>query len=94
LNVAFAHLLDESTDTYDWFDTAGDCEVEVLGLAERVRAVVNPSISITRAALTSTEADRYVGDGTKFRFLASRYGLSLQDLDGQVRETAEYLGAL
>jgi len=94
LNVAFSHLLREAGDPYDCFDAAGDREVEVFELAETVREIVNPDISITRPPWSFAEADRYVGDPAKFSSLASLYCVPLQDLRGQVFETAEYLDAL
>jgi UDP-glucuronate decarboxylase len=94
LNVAFAHLLGDCREPYDCFDTAGEREVEVVELAEIVKAVVNPTSSIIRPALSSGKEDRYVGDGALFGSLANRYGVGLRDLREQVRETAEYLGDL
>jgi nucleoside-diphosphate-sugar epimerase len=92
LNVAVAHLLADRGEPYDYFDTAGEREVEVLELAEVVKAVVNHASSIIRPALLPGKEDRYVGDGAIFRSLANRYGVTLRDLREQVRETAEYLG--
>jgi nucleoside-diphosphate-sugar epimerase len=91
LSVAFAHLLDDTADPYVCFDTAGDREVEVQELAETIRSIVNPSIGIARPILTSARADRYVGDGASYRSLAARYGVHLDDLEQQVRDTASYL---
>ena len=93
LNVAFAHLFDDTTAAYDHFDTAGDGEVEIFELAEIVRSIVNPAASILRPQFSAARADRYVGDGSKFRSLAVRYGIPLHDLHQQIRDTAEYLGA-
>jgi nucleoside-diphosphate-sugar epimerase len=91
VRVALSHLLDDATDPYVCFDTAGDREVEVQELAETVRYLVNPDITISRPALTSVVADRYVGDGTMYRSLAARHGVVLHDLEQQVRDTASYL---
>lgn len=93
LDVAFARLLDDTSESYECFDTAGEREVEVLELAETVRRLVNPSVSIVRPQFSHSPIDRYVGDGTRFRSLAQGYGISLHDLNQQVSDTADYLGA-
>ncbi len=94
LNVAFSQLLDDRAEAYDYFDTAGEREVEVQELADIVRAVVNPDAAVIRSPQESAQPDRYVGDGTRFRALAALHGISLDVLNQQVRDTAEYIESL
>lgn len=94
LGVAFAQLLDDSGDSFVCVETAGDCEVEVQALAEHVRAVVLPRATIDRAPMGGAAADRYVGDGQRYRQLLESFGIAEHSLRQQVTDTADYLQGL
>lgn len=92
LGVAFGGLLADAGEPYLCFDTAGEREVEVQELADMVRTVVNPATVVQRASLARSGADRYVGDGRRYRMLMADHGVTPHDLLRQVADTAEYLG--
>jgi hypothetical protein len=75
LGVAVGYLLSDETEPFLCIETAGECEVEMGALAETVRAVVNPFATIDRAEADGSPADRYVGDGHRYRALMQRYGV-------------------
>lgn len=60
-------------------------------LAEAVRAAVNPSATIARAAPDGRPAGRYVGGGCVYRMLMQRYGVTEHLLARQIGDTADYL---
>ena len=91
LGVGLGHLLSEEAEPFLCVETAGEREVEMDALAEAVRAVVNPSATIDRAAPDGRAADRYVGDGRLYRALMQRHGVSEDPLRRQIAETADYL---
>ena len=91
LGVALGHLLSDEAEPFLCIETAGECEVEMGALAEAVRAVVNPSATIARAALDGSPADRYVGDGRVYRALMQRYGVTEDPLARQIADTDDYL---
>lgn len=83
-------LLRDSCDDLQ-FDSGGEV-IEVGQLAQRVRSVLGlPDIGIERPGDREAADDRYVGDGSRMLSVASHYGVTLQSLDEQVRETASYL---
>jgi UDP-glucuronate decarboxylase len=90
--LALAVLLEPGGEAVT-FDAAGERVVEVGELATLVRDLAGgPGLEIRRPPVeTGRPADRYVGDGAAMAALARRYGLSLLDLPGQIRRTAEYL---
>lgn len=94
LGVGLGHLLNDEAKPFLCIETAGECEVEMGALAEAVRAVVNPSAIIDRAAPDGSPADRYVGDGRTYRALMQRYGVAEDLLPRQIGETADYLREL
>ncbi len=91
LAVGLGHLASDQAEPFLCVETAGDCEVEMMALAEAVRAVVDPSASVDRAALDGTPADRYVGQAQAYRALMQRYGIAEDPLPRQISETADYL---
>lgn len=91
LGVGLGHLLNDEAMPFLCIETAGECEVEMAALAEAVRAAVNPSAVIARAAPDGSPADRYVGDGRKYRALMQRYGVAEDVLPRQICDTADYL---
>ena len=94
LGVGLGHLLGDEAEPFLCVETAGEREVEMDALAEAVRAVVNPSATITRAAPDGSPADGYVGDGRVYRALMQRYGVSEDPLPRQIADTADYLREL
>jgi hypothetical protein len=94
LGVALGHLLGDADEPFLCVETAGDREVEMDALAEAVRAVVNPSATIARAAPDGSPADRYVGDGRVYRALMQRHGVTEDPLPRQIADTADYLREL
>jgi hypothetical protein len=48
---------------------------------------------IERPALGAEPDDRYLGDPRVFTTLAAELGVTLSDLDQQIRATADYLAA-
>lgn len=94
LGVAFAQLLADSGYPFVRMETAGDSEVEVQALAELVRDVVLPRASIDRAPMSGASADRYVGDGQRYRQLLEFFGIAEHSLRQQVTDTADYLQGL
>jgi UDP-glucuronate decarboxylase len=71
------------------FDTAGEVAVEMGELAQRVAAVLGrPEAVVERAWDPDAEPDRYVGDGAVLHALAAQHGVTLRDLDEQIRRTA------
>jgi len=91
LGVGIGYLLSDEAEPFLCIETAGECEVEMDTLAEAVRAVVNPSATIDRAAPDGSPADRYVGDGRVYRALMQQYGLTEDPLPRQIGDTADYL---
>ena len=91
LGVALGGLLAESGENHLRFDTAGEREVEMQELADTVRARVAPAVIVERATFSPDGADRYVGDGSKYRALAARLGVVEHALARQVDDTARYL---
>lgn len=51
-------------------------------------------LEIVFSPLSSDPADRYVGDRSTHRALAVRYGISLDDLNRQVRNTVDHLNGI
>jgi UDP-glucuronate decarboxylase len=94
VNLAFAMMLEDGPLPLDAFDTAGEREIEVGELAELTASVLgHPGMEILRPPFDGSPEDRYVGDPSTFRFLARSYGVELQLLPQQIRDTAHYLGA-
>ena len=91
LGVGLGHLLSDGAEPFLCVETAGEREVEMDDLAEAVRAVVNPSATIVRAAPDGSPADRYVGDGRAYRALMRRHGVTEDPLARQIADTADYL---
>ncbi len=91
LAVGIGHLLNDEAEPFLCVETAGEREVEMVALAEAVRAVVNPSATIARAAPDGRPADHYVGHGSAYRALMQRYGVTEDSLARQIGDTAEYL---
>jgi nucleoside-diphosphate-sugar epimerase len=91
LGVAIGHLLADQAEPFLCVETAGECEVEMDALAEAVRAVVDPTATIARAAPDGRPADRYVGDGRAYRELMRRHGVTEDPLARQIADTADYL---
>jgi UDP-glucuronate decarboxylase len=91
LGVGLGHLFSDAAEPFLCIETAGECEVEMGALAEAVRAVVNPSATLARAAPDGSPADRYVGDGRVYRALMQRYGVMEDPLPQQIADTADYL---
>lgn len=84
-------LLDPNGSRDVMFDTGG-AVVELSELAERIGATLAVAYPLVERSLAADVApDRYVGDGDQMAALASLHGLPLQSLEGQIRETAEYL---
>ncbi len=91
LAVGVGHLLNDEAEPFLCVETAGEREVEMAALAEAVRAVVNPSATIDRAAPDGRPVDHYVGHGHAYRALMVRYGVTEDSLARQIGDTAEYL---
>jgi nucleoside-diphosphate-sugar epimerase len=91
LGVGLGHLVSDEADPFLCIDTAGEVEVEMGALAEAVRAAVNPSAGVDRAAADGSPADRYVGDGRAYRALMRRHGIAEDPLARQIADTADYL---
>ncbi|HWH83115.1 MAG TPA: NAD(P)-dependent oxidoreductase [Burkholderiaceae bacterium] len=91
LATAMAHLLDEGAGRWSCIDTAGEREVEVGELAQRVRALVGPQVDIRRPDVATDRVDRYVGDGSAYRSMAARLGVAQHPLDRQIEDTRDYL---
>jgi nucleoside-diphosphate-sugar epimerase len=91
LAVGLGQLLSDAAEPFLCVETAGDREVEMDALAEAVRAVVNPSATIARAAPDGSPGDRYVGDGRAYRALMQRHGVTEDPLARQIADTADYL---
>jgi UDP-glucuronate decarboxylase len=91
LGVGLGYLSSDDAEPFLRIETAGDCEVEMGALAEAVRAVVNASAGIDRAAPDGSPADRYVGDGRAYRELMQRYGIAEDPLSRQIAVTAAYM---
>ena len=94
LGVAMGQLLADDAEPHLCVETAGDREVEVGHLAEMVRELVAPEASIERPAMAAAPADRYVGDGTRYRRLMAVHGIEEHPLVRQVLDTADYLVSL
>jgi nucleoside-diphosphate-sugar epimerase len=91
LGAAFGQLLTDDGKSFVRVETAGDCEVEMSGLAQVVRTVVAPHAVIERTSLTTEAADCYVGDGANYRQLLAEHGITEHTLARQIADTAEYL---
>ena len=92
VDLAFALMTRAAPPPPAPFDTAGEVIVEVGDLAERAaRLLGHPELLIQRPALTSSEPDRYVGDGRTMRELIAAEGLTATGLDNQILDTARYL---
>jgi len=91
LGVALGHLASDEAEPFLCVETGGEHEVEMDELAQAVRAVVNPSATIARAAPDGRPADRYVGDARLYRALMRRYGVADDSLARQIGDTADYL---
>ena len=91
LGVALGYLSSDEAEPFLCIETTGEREVEMDALAEAVRAVVNPSATIDRAAPDGSPADRYVGDGRVYRALMQRHGVTEDPLLRQIADTADYL---
>jgi UDP-glucuronate decarboxylase len=91
LGVMLGYLLSDEAEPVLCIETAGECAVEMGALAEAVRAVVNESATIERAAPDGSPADCYVGDGRAYRALMQCYGIPEDPLARQIGDTADYL---
>lgn len=70
------------------FETGGDA-LELGEVAEAVAAVLGGTVS--RAAITDTVEDRYLGDDAAYSKLLARHGIARSPLSDQIAETAAYL---
>lgn len=76
------------------FDTAGELEIEVGELATRTAAALGtPQIPIQRPPVAANPVNRYVGDGAEMAMRMAVNGLTLRDLDTQIRDTGAFLSA-
>ena len=90
--LALAVTTAEDLDADLRLDTAGDEVVEVGELARRVADVLGrPEARIERDVSAGAPPDDYIGDGTRLHEIAQALGLTLRDLDQQIRRTNEYL---
>lgn len=88
-----ASALDITGPVDEVIETAGQEEVEVGELAERVRTVLGrPEVDIVRDRDASAAPDRYVGEPGAFVDLARRVGVPILDLDAQIVRTAQGMG--
>lgn len=94
LGAAFGELLANDSESFNCVETAGDHEVEMVELAQAVRAVVAPHATIERPTLTEEPVDRYVGDGSHYRRLLGTHGVVEHPLSRQIADTADYLKTL
>lgn len=91
VSVGFAGMLGVVEPATRPYDTAGEEEVELYALAERIRTVLScPELKIVRPA-RSGSPDRYVGDGRVFASMAKRLDGGLATLNEQIAATAQYL---
>ena len=92
INLAFSLMLRQVDPPSDPFDTAGEVEIEIGGLARLAAAVLGkPDTAIIRSPISPHETDRYVGDGGIFRRLTTETGVALTPLDQQIIDTSDYL---
>ncbi len=88
LSVAVLTALDCDVDRPELFETGGEV-VDLSELARRVAAqVAGRELALALADADGSPADEYFGDPARFDQLAESYGLSLADLDEQIRRTA------
>ena len=93
VSVMIATSLDSALPADIRVDTAGEVEVEVGDLAERVQRVLGrEGVLVGRDIDPTAPADRYVGAEGEFASLAHRVSVPLHDLDEQIARTAQGMG--
>lgn len=92
IGLGFAVMLGKE-ESPSIFDTAGEREIEVGELAQLAASVLGvANMVIERPPFDGSEPDRYVGDPTAIRALATSYGFEMKTLSTQIVDTANYLG--
>ena len=92
VNVSVGWLLREIEVGETIFDTGIGEPVEISELASRILKVMGcTGFRIERPVLSAGPDDRYLGDYRPFIFLAAELGVTLSDLNSQIRDTVEYL---
>ena len=92
VTLGFDMLLNPKSDDVPVFDTAGEVALELSELADAIRNVLGkPETIIHRPDVALDKDDRYVGDGTQFARMMNAHGLTMRDINVQIRDTANYL---
>lgn len=94
LGVAMGQLLTTEADPFLCVETTGECEVEVGDLAQMVREFVAPDAAIARLPMLAEPADRYVGDGARYRQLLALHGIDEHPLARQINDTADFIAQI
>lgn len=68
--------------------------VEMAGLADAVRRVVDPRLEVRRPPMSGGAANRYHNDGMAWRLACAEFAFTPFDLDDQIRATREGLKAV
>jgi UDP-glucuronate decarboxylase len=90
MSVAMGLLTDPTSGALV-FDTADDRDYEMGEIAQAVVAALGVDLPVRRPPLSSTTEDRYVGDGTTYQELRSRFGVTGASFADQIRETAQFM---
>ncbi|MBY0428938.1 MAG: NAD-dependent epimerase/dehydratase family protein, partial [Alphaproteobacteria bacterium] len=92
--LGFDMLLNPKRDDVPVFDTAGEVALELSELADAIRnGLGKPETVIHRPDVAPDKDDRYVGDGTQFMRMMNAHGLTMRDINVQIRDTADYLAS-
>ena len=95
LALTFAALLNPKSEDISIFDTAGAEVLELTGLAEKIKEVLNrPDIKISRGALEDQDVDRYLGEGDNLSKMGSSHGIDFKKIDQQIELTSKFLRRL